>query len=182
MKRWLVLVLLVSALLLGCTHPSTNTSTHASSQPGKQATSKTNQIQVFFYYETGCPNCRKIEPYMELLRKELGDKIDFHFCNWDNHTRWSSLERKVYAETNPYGFPAVVVINGNEKKVFIGWWAIGENFTKYLEEHGYRPPKVFYRNSSYSAAECLNCHARKNIPPPSKYNCTYCCHMANETG
>ncbi len=140
-----------------------------------------NKPQVFFYYETGCPNCKMIEPYIKLLKKEYRDKVDFHLCNWDNHTNWSALEKKVYSETNPYGFPALVFINKNEKKVFIGWYAIGENFTSYLRKMGYNPPKAFYNKTSYNAAECLNCHAKRHIPPPSKYNCTYCCHMGNKT-
>ncbi len=146
-----------------------------------QPTQNTKTVKVFFYYETGCPNCRMIEPYMKLLKKELGSEVDFHFCNWDNHTKWSALEKKVYSETNPYGFPAVVVIHNGNKSVFIGWYEIGENFTKYLEKLGYPCPKVFYNRTSYSATECLNCHAKRHIPPPSTYNCTYCCHMANKS-
>ena len=171
MRHVLLVLLAVSALVLGC----------VSQQQAPNASSVTQKTQVFFYYETGCPNCRMIEPYMKLLKKEFGDKIDFHFCNWDNHTKWSVVEKKVYEETNPYGFPAVVVIHDGEKKVFIGWYEIGENFTKYLEGLGYKPPKAFYNRTTYSAAECLNCHVKRHIPPPSKYNCTYCCHIANET-
>ncbi len=168
----IMILIALSAFLVGCTQNNAQKSAYNESSYKK--------MQVFFYYETGCPNCKMIEPYMKFLKKEYGKEIDFHFCNWDNRTKWSNIERKVFSETNPYGFPAVVVINGKEKKVYIGWYAIGENFTAYLNRQGYKV-KAFYNKTSYNVAECLNCHAEKHIPPPSKYNCTYCCHMHGKT-
>ena len=174
-----IFILILLALLAGCVQNGQVKGTGNAGKANRANTSSnaSKKLQVFFYYETGCPNCRMIEPYMKLLKKELVN-VDFHFCNWDDHENWSGMEKEVYSEVNPYGFPAVVVVNKTRKTVFIGWKDIGINFTAYLKKLGFRTPRVFYNRTSYNVTECLNCHAKRHIKPPSRYSCTYCCHMS----
>jgi hypothetical protein len=112
---------------------------------------------------------------MDLLREEVKE-VKFDFCDVSNLTSCSNESIDVIRH-NLMAVPTAVIIHDNNTTILLGWREVakvGYNLNKL----GIDTPDVFYRHESYDVQDCVNCHNKRNIAPPSTYNCTYCCHYS----
>ncbi len=168
MKR-LIPLLVVCLLLVGCSEQKLPNQ--------KPKTSKNGKIEVFFYYSPNCPACRMVEPYMNLLKEKVRD-VRFYFCNVND---LKNCSKESIAVARMYRFryiPTVIVLAGNVTEL-TGCYEV-LRLGEILESYGIKTPNVVFENVSYSVEECIKCHEEKRIPPPSSFNCSYCCHRVQE--
>jgi len=136
------------------------------------------EIKVYFYYSPKCPACRMVKPYMNLLKEKVKD-VKFDFCNVYDLKNCSN-ESIAVAHKYPFMYiPTVIVIAGNDVTKLTGSYEV-LRLGKILESHGIKTPKIVFENISYSVDECISCHEERNIPPPSNFSCSYCCHKVQE--
>ncbi|MFP3909681.1 MAG: thioredoxin family protein [Archaeoglobaceae archaeon] len=130
--------------------------------------------EVYFYYLPKCPSCEKIKPYMEKMRQEVVD-AQFEFCDVSNYTSCSNKSLNVANNSDLKGMPTVILVHGRNTTIMLGWKEVG-NLSQSLRDLGIESPNVTYRYRTYEIEDCVNCHNQRDLPPPSTYNCTYCCH------
>jgi thiol-disulfide isomerase/thioredoxin len=130
-------------------------------------------LKVFFYFLPGCPSCEKIKPYMNLMREEVKE-VEFDFCDVSDFPACSK-ESIEAIDNNLKGAPTVLLINGENITVLLGWEEISR-LGDSLNKLGIETPTVIYKNETYHVQDCVACHYQRSIPPPSTYTCTYCCH------
>lgn len=134
--------------------------------------------KVYFYYIPKCPSCEKIKPYMNLMREEVRN-VDFDFCDVSRFSECSN-ESIMVADTNELvGTPTVFLIHNNTTTPLVGWKEVSKLGFR-LNELGIDTPDVIYRNETHDLQECIICHEERNLPPPSTYTCTYCCHNGSQ--
>ncbi len=118
MKLRVLLVLLFSAILLGC----------LGYQQGANVTQTTaesvryKEIEVHFYYSPYCPHCIKVEPYVKDLVKKHPD-VKFYFCNVyevmrDNLSACSNKSLMYIYHVR--GVPTAIVVYNNTVTVLTG--------------------------------------------------------------
>lgn len=130
--------------------------------------------KVYFYYLPKCPSCEKIKPYMEKMKQEVTG-AQFDFCDVSNYSACSNKSLNVADNNDLEGMPTVILVHGNNTTVMLGWKKVG-NLSQNLRELGVESPNVTYKYRTYEIEDCINCHEQRDLPPPSTYNCTYCCH------
>ena len=159
------LFLIVTLSLIGCVQNQESSYIHNSSS---------DNPKVFFYYIPKCPSCEKIKPYMNLMREEVED-VDFDFCDVSKFSECSNESLKVVEKNDLLGTPTVFLIYDNTTTSFVGWKEVSKLGYR-LNELGIDTPDVIFRNETHDLQECIVCHEQRNLPPPSTYTCTYCCH------
>ncbi len=156
----LILLLVVCLLLIGCSE--------------QKSTSTSKEIEIFYYYSPKCPACRMVKPYMELLKENVRD-VRFYFCNVYGNCSEESVE---IAKKYPFQYiPTVILIAGNDVVKLTGCYEVLK-LGEILKSYGIETPKVVMDNVSYSVDECIKCHERRGLPPPTNFSCSYCCHKA----
>ncbi|HID43754.1 MAG TPA: hypothetical protein EYP30_08305 [Archaeoglobaceae archaeon] len=166
-----VFIVLFILILSGCiqNQESNNEVLDQNSSLNAQKTPK-----VFFYYIPKCPSCEKIKPYMNLMREEV-EGVEFDFCDITRFSECSNESLEIMTSSELVGTPTVFLIYSNTTVVLIGWKNVAKLGYR-LNELGIDTPDVVYRNESHDLQECITCHEQKNLPPPTTYTCTYCCH------
>ncbi len=178
--RYFPLIVLTIILTLTLTLTCCTQNENGIDSPGDHSSTSTSSPtstptpKVYFYYLPKCPSCEKIKPYMEKMRQEVVG-AEFEFCDVSNYTTCSNKSLNVANNSDLEGMPTVILIEGNNTTVMLGWKEVG-NLSQNLRELGVESPNVTYRYQTYEIADCINCHEQRNLPPPSTYNCTYCCH------
>jgi len=163
MKR--LINILILSMLIGC----------STGRDISDISTKPKDIKIYFYYSKSCPNCLIIKPYINLLIKEVKG-VKFDICATNNLKSCSNESLKMMQRINLRGVPTAVLLVGDNPTVFLGWKEVAR-IGKCLNGLGIETPKVVYGNVSYNVQECLDCHKRRNLGPPSMFNCTQCCHI-----
>ena len=167
--RSFALLLIFSLLFVGCSEKITHKTVPTPSV-------KSKEIRVYFFYSPSCPACRMVKPYMYLLKEKVKD-VHFDFCNV-NDPKNCSKDSIMVAHMHPFEYiPTVIVIAGDNVTMLTGSYEVLK-LGKILESYGIKTPKVVFENVSYSVDECISCHEKRHIPPPSNFSCSYCCHKA----
>jgi hypothetical protein len=145
------------------------------SKAGEKMQVSQMQFSIFYYYHPLCPNCQKIEPYMNLMK----NVTEIDACNVGNISACSpesiAVLKFLKNQGKFLGVPTIAVLEGSNITLLIGWkqaLKLGE----IVESHGITPPPVTYNNTTYTVQECVDCHSSRGLKPPSTFNCTYCCH------
>lgn len=133
-------------------------------------------VRIYYFYHPRCPNCQAVEPLINYLVNNT--EIDFVMCNVEHFKDCSNKSKSiaiaVKKKTGFFGTPTAVVEENNNFRVFIGKYQVMKmveylgNFTEI--------PKIELNNSRYNISDCIECHAKKGLKPPSNYTCNYCCH------
>ncbi len=142
------------------------------------------QVDLVYFYDPRCPNCRAVEPYISLLEKELKKK-DIHFerCSVPDVDTCSVKARFILYTIYPKGnirIPTVGVKHSKNISVFIGRLDVIKVGSYLNKNFGVPEVKAQLQDVNYPVEECLKCHQERNIKPPSTYTCTYCCHNAKK--
>lgn len=161
-----VLLFILSLYLIGCIQNQDSEILEHNSSQNRQTP------KVFFYYIPKCPSCEKIKPYMNLMREEVED-VDFDFCDVSKFSECSNESQEIVDENELLGTPTVFLIYNNTITSFVGWREVSKLGYR-LNELGIDTPDVIF-NESHDL-QCIVCHEQRNLPPPSTYTCTYCCH------
>ncbi len=134
------------------------------------------KVSVYFYYSPTCPWCKMVMPYVQQLN-ESG--VDIIFCNVAKLNNCSNEAKKVAKEAKLRGVPTAVAVNETGiVKVFVGAYEVAE-LGEFLKEYGYKVTTNYeVRGLNYTVKDCIECHAKKRLPPPSTYTCSSCCHQA----
>ncbi len=137
--------------------------------------SAAENLHVYFYYYPTCPWCRMVKPYVQELKNESGANIVF--CNVKDFENCSEEAKKVAEEAKLRGVPTAVAVNESGiMKIFVGAYEVAE-LGSFLKAHGYKAITNYTVGGlNYTARDCVECHAKKNLPPPSRYSCDECCH------
>jgi thiol-disulfide isomerase/thioredoxin len=143
------------------------------------------KMEVYYYYSPDCPNCQSVRPFVDELKEELTKKkIKFVELNvkethlWNPIYRW--LAQKIISTIKTDFIPiptAAVRFRGRFHTAF------GKEEVLYLNDffHQYAGTRLLtakLNKLSFSMSECLDCHKARKIPPPSTFNCTFCCHRS----
>jgi thiol-disulfide isomerase/thioredoxin len=168
MKRLLALLtpLTLAILLAGCSE---------SNAPSNVPSDVSKDLKVYFYYSPNCPSCQQVMPYMNLLSSEVKE-VKFDFCNVKSVENCSIGSIAILNAVKLKYIPTAVVRAGESVYVLVGSDEV-LRLSELLEEHGIAAPDAVYKNTTYNVEECIACHEKMKIPPPSRYRCTYCCHM-----
>lgn len=166
-----VLILIMFALGLTCCTQNGDITNH-NSNPSSTSSSPTPK--VYFYYLPKCPSCEKIKPYMEKMKQEVTG-AQFDFCDVSNYSSCTNRSLNVANSSDLKGMPTVILVNGNNTTIMLGWKEVG-NLSQNLRELGVESPNVTYRYRTYEVEDCIKCHNQRDLPPPSTYTCTQCCH------
>ncbi len=134
------------------------------------------QPKVYYYFSPRCPNCIAVDPLINFLKNN--SSIKFDICNVDDFKNCTNESKEIaYMVKKKLGFfgtPIAVVFSNGKTKIFIGKYQV-LNMVKYLS-NSTKLPEVSLNNSRFSVKDCIECHEKRNISPPSHYSCTYCCH------
>ncbi len=138
---------------------------------------KNGEIRIYYFYNPACPNCKVVEPYIHYLINNTN--VTFELCNVKNFENCSntskSIAKSIYKEKGYFGVPTAVAYENGNYTIFIGWKNVLK-LTEFLEKRGYEIRKVEINKTAYNLKECIECHKKRNLLPPSTFNCTYCCH------
>ena len=132
--------------------------------------------KVFFYYSSKCPICREVKPYMELIRKTDSKSVEFYFCDVYNMSNCSKVCQWLAKHVGITEVPTVIIAHGHWVKMYSGLDVL--NTALFLHMLGLPVPKARLNNTTYNTTLCINCHLKRNIKLPDKYECTYCCHLS----
>jgi len=189
--RIIALLLILSVAFAGCTikrHTNLKTTARApKNMPvGSQNKSQQNAPQsnvsinkttkVFFYYSSKCLACREVKPYMDLIRKTDSKSVDFYFCDVYNMSNCSKVCQWLAKHAGITAVPTVIIAHGHWIKVYRGLNVL--NTALFLHMFGLPIPKARLNSTTYNTTLCINCHLKKEIKLPGKYECTYCCHLS----
>lgn len=190
MKQLVLLLGVISVILIsGCLNAG-NGDVKPTAQPEKTIDSnltvktpenseralETAEPVVYYFYHPRCPNCQAVEPLIDYLVNNTS--LEFVMCNvefFSNCTNESkALALAVKEKTGFFGTPTAVVKTGENYTVFIGKFEVME-MVKFLGNYS-SLPEVKLNDTSYSVSECIECHEKRGLDPPSTYTCSYCCH------
>lgn len=130
-------------------------------------------VTTYFYHSEDCHYCGIVEPYVEYLSSEMDsdtDSVKFDFCNVKNPGKCSEESMELKEEIGLKGIPAVVVVGNNTSK-FMGWKEIC-NLGTYYQELGKKLPVITCHGKNYTVQECVDCHRKNGMEPPSKFDCS----------
>ncbi len=142
------------------------------------------QLQLFFFYSPECPNCKASKPIMVELMKELVKKhVTVRPLNvleevtWDLPSRLvaQKVQRALGVDFIPLP-TAVVWKPGRFLYTFVGRDSIPKLADFFVKNAGIGNITAKLDIQNMPKEECLACHKERKLPPPSTYNCTYCCH------
>jgi len=143
-----------------------------------------SKMEIFYFYSPDCLNCKEIKPFIESLKDELQKKnARFVELNVKEYDRWSPLYRilseKIVQKlnTNFLPIPTTSVRQRGRFYTFIGKDEIINHLNDFLYDRG-RIKRISAKleRQEFKIQGCLSCHRSKNIPFPSTFNCTFCCH------
>jgi|Deesub1362A_J573_1020465.scaffolds.fasta_scaffold00359_8 thiol-disulfide isomerase/thioredoxin len=167
------LFLVISFLIAGCSQSSENATDHINKQAN---------FSVYFFYNPGCPWCRMVKPYIQLLKNESKNQTNelrIIMCNTGQFKNCTERAISIAKKIKLHGIPTAVVVNetnGSIEKVLFGADKVAE-LGELLRMHGYNVTAHYVVGGlNYTVKDCVNCHAKKGLKPPSTYSCTSCCH------
>ena len=134
------------------------------------------ELTVYYFYHPQCPNCQAVEPVIDYLLNNTN--ISFDICNVEHFSNCSNMSKQlVYSvrkKTGFFGTPTAVVQENGRFKVFIGKYQVVE-MVNFLRNFTYIPD-ISLKNTSMGVDQCLSCHEKRGLKPPSTMTCSYCCH------
>ncbi len=181
----LAILLVATTYLTGCSGSPNSVSSHATPPPQNQ-TEKAGvtpySVEIYYYYDPECPNCRAVEPYMEFLSSHV--KAEFDFCDLTKPETCSNMSKSLFVHAikslniSP-AVPMAIIKSGNDAKVLLGRNKIPQLDRVLSEEYGIPSPVFKFGDMEYRLNDCIQCHKARNLPIPSKYECSSCCHDVN---
>ncbi len=182
-------VLIVAGLMIGiifitgCLKNSESTLDHKSTPLSDNRTGTTGttpyDVKIYYYYDPKCPNCRAVEPYMEFIASHV--RAEFDFCDLTSPDTCTNISKSLFVHAirslniSP-AVPMVIIKSGDEARVLLGRDKISILDRILSEEYGLSSPVFRYGDSEYNLSDCIQCHKARELPIPSKYECTSCCH------
>ena len=177
----LVIALVITLIILsGCSESTESKPEPPSTSPSGIAYSNDSyKVEIYYYYDPECPNCIAIAPYMEFIRAHIPAQFDF--CDLTEpdtctNTSKSLLALAIRSLNISPAVPMVIVKSEDEARVLIGRNKISTLDTILSEKYGIPSPIFRYGNVEYRLNDCIQCHKVRNLPIPSRYECTSCCH------
>ena len=142
---------------------------HSGSKQDKQEPS------IYYFYRSTCPNCIATEPFIDYLEKEYGVEINRYEVR-DPQWRW------LVDYYNITAVPTLIIqypVDDTVKE-----WRFVNRLNVPKAEYiianltGKPEPKKPYNinMTQLDPMTCAVCHAQRQLPPPSTYSCTSCCH------
>ncbi len=176
----IALLLIALGLILfmaGCTKSDQNQNQNESEKalPG---------YTIYFYYSPLCPWCRMVKPYVQLLKNETANFSQLSIIMCDARKLQSCPDNASYIakEVKLRGIPTAVIVNGTSGKideVYVGADKVAK-LGEFLVKHGYNVTAYYSIGGlNYTVKDCISCHVKKNLKPPSTYSCNACCHEEN---
>jgi thiol-disulfide isomerase/thioredoxin len=162
-------ILMISTVLAGCSSKSLK------DDKSLNISVTARDVKIYFYYSPNCFACQQVKPYMNLLSSELKE-AKFDICNVKDIENCSMSSLAIMKMAKLQYIPTAVVKADDEISILVGSDEV-LRLGELLEKYGIETPNAVYKNVSYDVEYCISCHKEKGIPPPSKYSCTYCCHM-----
>lgn len=142
-----------------------------------------SKIKVFYYYSPDCPNCKAAKPFIDSLKPELSKKnirfIDLNIKkpeSWNPTYRWLAEKIVATLKTNFLPIPTASVWYRGRFYTFVGKDEVLSMNDFFHQKAGTKLISAKLKEQQFQIEKCLGCHEERKIPPPSTYNCTFCCH------
>lgn len=139
------------------------------------------EMQLFYFYSPECPNCKAVKLFVESLLPEL-EKKRIVFAEIDvtknDNPIYRMLAEKIAEKigTNFIPIPTAVVRYEGRFHTFIGKEEVLALSDFFRLRAGTKALAAKLKEEPFDKETCISCHKSRNIPLPSTFNCTFCCH------
>jgi len=136
-------------------------------------------IKILYFYLPTCPNCQAVKPYMTYLENKY-PQITFYKYNLQKNegAREFNYYRKKFGNRNG-GVPFAIFVSKDQEKAFLGRTDVLNLERSITEKLNLPLPNQTYEIPPTKVGNCIDCHQKKDIPPPSTYTCETCCHSTS---
>ncbi len=144
-------------------------------------------MEIYYFFSPDCPNCNEVQPFINELRPELlKKKVRFIPLNTKDSENWDAIYKylafKISEKLGTDYLPTPTAIIRFKGRFYT---LIGKNEVLQMNDFlhlraGTRLVKAALRDQKFRIEECIGCHEARNLPPPSAYNCTFCCHRGSK--
>ncbi len=138
-------------------------------------------LDVYYFYHPKCPNCIATAPYISYLEEKYN--LDIRQIDVSKVSN-----RELVEVWNITAVPTLIIItsrgDSSEEYRYVGRIDVPKAEPLIARLMGMPAPEKPYNIniSELDPMQCLACHAQRQLPPPSTYSCTACCHTPSNGG
>ncbi len=137
------------------------------------------EIKVIYFYIPTCPNCQAVKPYMAYLESKYPQVTFYKYNVKENEgIREFDYYRKKF-DNKRGGVPFAIFVGKDTEKAFLGRTDVLNLEKSIAEELNLPLPNQTYEIPPTRVGNCIDCHQKRDIPPPSTYSCETCCHSTS---
>lgn len=136
------------------------------------------ETKVLYFYLPTCPSCQAVKPYMTYLEDKY-PMIKFQKYNLREGEGTREFEYLSKKLGNAEGGVPFAVLMDNQTTGFLGRGEVLNLEKAICGELDINCPNQTYEVPPAAQSDCMECHKKRNLPPPSRYTCEACCHSLN---